>query len=596
MQHNRRGPARNRQRRGHWFAARRPLARHPARPAPAPAQPFDGIWQAVLEATQQGAWDYDARADIVRHSQLWKALLGYADEPVGNTLEAWMQRIHPDDVARVRADMASHWRGDVPFYENIHRIRHRDGSYHWVLDRGRVVERAADGHPLRIIGTKLEASQRQLFQLQLDQLAENVPGMLYQYQLDPDGSSHFPYASAGAVDIYGLTPDELRTDAGKVFERLHPDDRERGILGIQASARTLGIWQAEYRVNLPGRGERWLSGYAKPQKLDNGSVLWHGYIRDITTDKQQELKLRDTERLLQRLMNEMPIGLCLVDESGHFYFRNRRFHDYFGFPEDVPLDLPQWWRESYPDPDYRIVAIRDWREATAHARNHDGEIPRKHYRITLRDGSERIMAIGGLTFGNHFMATFEDRTEQQAQSERLQQLAYIDGLTGIANRRHFDETLLAEWRRCQRNGKPLSLLMFDIDHFKAYNDLYGHQQGDECLQAVAACLHAGLLRAQDLAARYGGEEFVCLLPECDASGALRLADSLRQSVQARALAHAGSPVAPVVTVSVGVATRLPTSAATPDTLIAQADRNLYRAKRGGRNRTNADGDDNPGKP
>ena len=219
----------------------------------------------------------------------------------------------------------------------------------------------------------------------------------------------------------------------------------------------------------------------------------------------------------------------------------------------------------------------------AQAARHGGQIPERDYRITATDGTQRAVAIGGLVFGGHFLATFVDRTEQQAQSERLRVLAYMDGLTGIANRRYFDQQLKAEWWRCRRSGKPLALVLLDIDYFKQFNDLYGHQQGDECLRAVAATLRGQLGRSHDLVARYGGEEFVCLLPECDLAGATLKAQALCRAVQALGIAHAGSAVAGVVTISLGVACQVPDGASTPEALLARADAHLYRSKSQGRN-------------
>lgn len=571
------------------FALRQRLAQ---RARSSQSHVFSRLEHEVLGVTRQGVWEYDAALDTVYHSPHWKAILGYTNEEVGNQLSEWLGRIHPDDIERVRSEMFRHWDGLTPFYESLHRIRHKDGHYLWVQDRGQVMMRAADGKPLRIIGCKMWASERQRYQEKLDQLAENVPGMLYQFQLDPDGSSRFPYASRGALDVYELTPEQLRHDAGCVFARIHPDDLQPGVALIQEAARSLKVWDQDYRVVLPTKGERWLRGYAKPQRLENGATLWHGYIHDVTDEKRQALKLEETERLLQRMMTDMPMALALVNDSGEFYFRNKRFHDTFGFPTDAPLTLDQWWSTAYPDPSYRMQVRMLWDAAVAAAPEHDGEILRHDYRVNLHDGSERIMAIGGLAFSGHFMATFEDRTEQQEQSERLHQLAYIDGLTGVPNRRRFDETLETEWRRCQRSNKPLSVLMVDIDHFKAYNDHYGHLAGDECLQAVAAALHAAANRGQDLVARYGGEEFVCLFPECDAEGALHKAEVLLQAIRALQIPHAQSLVQPLVqpilTVSIGVATCIPSLETSADHLLAHADANLYRAKQSGRNRVVAD--------
>jgi diguanylate cyclase (GGDEF)-like protein len=163
--------------------------------------------------------------------------------------------------------------------------------------------------------------------------------------------------------------------------------------------------------------------------------------------------------------------------------------------------------------------------------------------------------------------------------------ARIDGLTRIANRRRFDETLLQEWGRHLRTQQPLSLLICDVDHFKLYNDGYGHQAGDECLKSVAGAI-SRCFRAGDLVARYGGEEFAVVLPHTNLAGAVLVAERVRSAVAAAALPHAASPSGDRVTVSIGVASKTPqpTDGADARTLVAEADRNLYLAKHRGRNR------------
>ena len=152
----------------------------------------------------------------------------------------------------------------------------------------------------------------------------------------------------------------------------------------------------------------------------------------------------------------------------------------------------------------------------------------------------------------------KDRTRELEQANQmLARFSYLDAVTGIANRRNFDDGLELEWRRLLREGGPLSLVMIDIDHFKAFNDTYGHQKGDECLKAVAEALRRALHRPGDICARYGGEEFGVILPGTDAAGAFAVAEGLRQAIEDLAVPHAGSSVAPVVTISVGVATVQP---------------------------------------
>ena len=173
----------------------------------------------------------------------------------------------------------------------------------------------------------------------------------------------------------------------------------------------------------------------------------------------------------------------------------------------------------------------------------------------------------------------------KAQADLLRQWVYIDGLTGVYNRRHFDERLDAEWGRVARTGAALSVVMLDVDFFKRYNDRYGHQAGDDCLRQIAAVLKGGLRRSADLVARYGGEEFVCLLPDTDLAGAMSLAQRLGQEVFARQIEHADSSAAAVVTVSLGVCSRRSDDSGSAAALLREADAQLYAAKTQGRHRT-----------
>jgi two-component system, chemotaxis family, response regulator WspR len=168
-------------------------------------------------------------------------------------------------------------------------------------------------------------------------------------------------------------------------------------------------------------------------------------------------------------------------------------------------------------------------------------------------------------------------------SRKLRLLSNLDGLTGIANRRFFDQAYEREWRRALRQGHPLAVLMIDIDYFKPYNDYFGHAQGDECLKRVARCLLEALRRPGDLLARYGGEEFVVVLPDTDHNGVLVVGEALRRGVEQLGLPHPHSCTSPVVTVSVGGAAVAPREGQSQDDLLAEADRALFCAKGMSRN-------------
>jgi diguanylate cyclase (GGDEF)-like protein/PAS domain S-box-containing protein len=195
--------------------------------------------------------------------------------------------------------------------------------------------------------------------------------------------------------------------------------------------------------------------------------------------------------------------------------------------------------------------------------------------VTAEDGKGSIILV------------IRDIADRKRLEEELATFALQDGLTGLANRRSFDQTLDREWRRTVRDTSQLSLLLLDLDHFKQFNDEYGHQAGDDCLRSVAAATRSALSRPGDIACRYGGEELAVILSETGADGAMEIAERVRQAVEALAIPHLGNSAAPVATVSIGVATALARAGGTmrmPEGLLLAADHALYRAKSEGRNR------------
>lgn len=212
---------------------------------------------------------------------------------------------------------------------------------------------------------------------------------------------------------------------------------------------------------------------------------------------------------------------------------------------------------------------------------------------------ENVLAQGILAGGDDFLYTpvseivllakvramlriVAKQREIQEAHRRLQAIARLDGLTNIPNRRHFDETIAMEWKRCTRTASPLSIVISDIDFFKQFNDIYGHQAGDSCLSAVASSLNESLFRVEDMVARYGGEEFAAILPGTDSDGAHAVAERMRRSTRELCIPHEHG-IEGLVSCSFGVACIKPTPHALPLQLLQAADAGLYAAKRAGRN-------------
>lgn len=215
-------------------------------------------------------------------------------------------------------------------------------------------------------------------------------------------------------------------------------------------------------------------------------------------------------------------------------------------------------------------------------------------RVRCKDGrvkwceSRAQLLKGASDEAGDVVVILRDVTERKELENKLAAMAMTDGLTDLANRRAFDEALTREWKATQRSGSPTSLLLLDLDHFKAFNDAYGHQVGDDCLRTVAAAVSASVRRPRDFVARYGGEELAVILPETDSAGAIHMAELVRRAVERLKLPHSGNPEGEgYVTVSIGVTTAVPSVGGTvkmPEGLLLTADSALYKAKHNGRNR------------
>lgn len=201
-----------------------------------------------------------------------------------------------------------------------------------------------------------------------------------------------------------------------------------------------------------------------------------------------------------------------------------------------------------------------------------------HYRTLLEEYKKMLKQMKSLVRISDLM-----QGELKVLSRKLETMSNIDSLTGLYNRRFFNEAYQREWLSAIRSGDALAVLMIDIDHFKRYNDTYGHLLGDQCLQAVATAVQKAVRRPRDLVARYGGEEFVILLSETDETGACRIAEQVLTNVKELAILHAAGSLDGMVSVSIGVTATIPSNEVLSDDLLKKADEALYRAKNNGRN-------------
>jgi len=254
----------------------------------------------AIAGSGTGIWDRNVVTGEITYSPGWKALLGYAESEVTNRIEDSYKRLHPDDVDYVRAAMQAHFEGKTESYEVEHRILCKDGSYKWICSRGKVVSRDAEGRALRMMGTTTDISAMRAMSERLRRtadllvnLTDAVPGMVFQCGQRPEGGSRFLYVSAGIWDMFELTPYDVRVSPAAIEQRVHPEDLATYHASLQAAAEAQTPWHLEFRVCLPQQGLRWRQGDASPRKGPDGTVVWHGFVTDITDRKRADFELRE---------------------------------------------------------------------------------------------------------------------------------------------------------------------------------------------------------------------------------------------------------------------------------------------------------------
>jgi len=303
---------------------------------------------------------------------------------------------------------------------------------------------------------------------------------------------------------------------------------------------------------------------AKPLRMEEVCARVRAQLRIHDNSASQSVH---ADRL-RMIVDSMDQGLMIVEDGGRIQYANPACERYLGYrPEElVGLRLGELMAS-----DAGSETVEGTREVSI--RHRDGGLRAMDLTMTP------MHAAGGL-----HVALLHDITHHKQSEDALQRAAMLDPLTQIANRRQFDAFLDKEWQRAIRNATPLSLVVLDVDHFKLYNDTLGHAAGDACLQKVARALQDQAARPTDLAARYGGEEFVLLFAETPLEAAAGLAETIRAAVEALQLPNPRSPTSPWLTVSVGVATIVPTQLDGIEQFFVCADRAMYAAKSGGRNR------------
>lgn len=434
---------------------------------------------------------------------------------------------------------------------------------------------------LAILHTRQLATERELLKAALTQSPD--------FQYIKDGQGRFVTVNQAVASHHGfVTPGEL---IGKTDRDLEEAGRAAQLFEAEQRIMRTGAPLTNLEESLPGDdGQRWFTTSKSAVRDADGDVIGLvGVTREVTQQKRLEGEVLASRNQLAYALREMSDGLAVFDAgTGVLLFCNEQYRDAFPLTAQYRIpgaslrDILRLSAETGEQIDLPEGNLEDWIETVATELHRQSE-----QEIQLFDGRWLAIRVRPTPDGKSVVVTSDITRMKNTEgalttlTNQLKALARTDPLSGLANRRAFDEALKTEFAAAQKAAKPLSLVLIDVDHFKAYNDTYGHQAGDICLKAVSQSLQQNT-RAGDTVARYGGEEFAVVLPGTSRQGSLKVAEALRSAIRALALPHAASPPK-IVTASFGVATfggleRGMTTA----TLLRAADDALYAAKSAGR--------------
>lgn len=511
--------------------------------------------EAIINGAQLGTWIWNVQTGETRFNERWANIIGYslADlHPI--SIKTWRDLTHLEDLPELDSKLKAHFAGQMPHFHCETRMKHKAGHWMWVRDNAKVITRTADGKEEWMAGTHIDITEEVQLQTglkRLSKISQTMPGMIYEYRLTADGQSSFPYSSDGVKAIYGVTPKEVKENANRIFDVIHPADLNTLKSSITDSAETFDEWFVEYRVIVDGK-EKWVTGHAIPERNADGSISWFGQIVDTTVEKQNRLRLEQYQADLERAQRVGQLGYWQANlETGAVYWSDM-IDEFFGVTKgDYEPSVSAFKQAVHPD-DLAEVELNEVKSKSTGVFDMvhriiraDGEIRWVHELADFSDSAERKVMMG----------TMRDVTQQKKYEAELERLSLTDELTGAYNRRYCHNRLLQLFKAKKERGNSVALAVLDIDFFKTVNDTYGHDVG---------------------------EEFVLIMENCDIEKAQLRIERVRTEIENFKIPTAAGEV--FITLTAGVS-EINKQDQNTDDVFRRADQALYLGKQKGRNQT-----------
>jgi len=493
---------------------------------------------------------------------------------------------------------------DDEFVEIEYRLQDAQGQWRWLYSRDTVFSRTTDGRVKETLGTSYDITDRKQAELELRK-SRDLREAIYNESTDAIFLVDVPNSliidcNSRAVEMFAVAnKEELIGTNGQNLQK-HPFTDEQ-IVMILEDIDNLGFWSQEVEY-ITKKGHNFWGNLAVKRINMAGKTIDLVRVTDISKRKEVELALLKSEKRFQQISASSPgVIYIIVKRWGGFWYYEYMSHAFEDIHEitveQIMVNPHLCFEQFHPDDCVGYEAAVAYSIETMSPFNYEWRIITPSGKVKwIKARSRPEQRENGDIVFYGIVLDVSDRKQvekelQQTESklklanQELQKLVNIDGLTQIANRRCFDQSLEQEWERLYREQQPLSLLLFDVDYFKLYNDSYGHQMGDDCLIKMALAVQQVVSRPTDLVARYGGEEFVVILPNTDLTGAMAIAQWVHAAIKDLAIPHQASKISDTVTISLGITSQIPASELSAATLIEQADQALYRAKQQGRNQS-----------
>lgn len=543
-------------------------------------------WAFALENGQQGVWDVDKPAGRLYTSPTWKRMLGYEPDDVSiDGGDAWLQLMHPDDRDAFLLVNDAHERGETEWLEAEFRLRHKDGHWVWILDRGKTIARDEEGRPLRIIGTHTDISRNKAAEREIQLLEERVrlaveAGGIGLWSID---------LATGAATWTGETFGQMTGDGAgqrslEWLRFVHPEDRpalsdmlHRAAVDPEARVNTT------CRLLSPTRGVVHIRVLADRVTLSNGDRLLLGTAWDISEQVSSAQALRDEKERLKTTLHAISDGVIATDADGRVALINPAARRMTGFSEADACGRPieEVFQAVHDDSGLPAIScVRQVLETGAPVERVGTQVidvrgRDVHY---IREAAAPI-AVGADRRAGAVLV-FQDVSAERAMQRSLAHAATHDDLTGLANRRHFETRIQNMIAAARQDGSRHGLLFVDLDRFKIVNDTAGHLAGDALLQEVARTMRA-IVPISDCLARLGGDEFAVLIENCDRQFAAFVGEKLIGAIEAIRFTWEGKVYE--IGASAGVS-QVDVTTASAEAVLAEADVACYAAKAAGRGR------------